>query len=50
MFHVNWLTYKPASVKMDVKIICCRRVTLRRQSNGIGFSNVSPVRETTKKT
>lgn len=31
------VAYKPATVKMDVKMICCRSVTLRRQRSGIGF-------------
>ena len=35
--HVYQVTYKPATVKMDVKMICCLRVTLRRQRSGIGF-------------
>ena len=35
--HVYQVTYKPATVKMDVKMICCLMVTLRRQRSGIGF-------------
>lgn len=41
------MTYKPASVKTDVKMICCLRVTRRRQRSGIGFP-LSSVRECTK--
>ena len=31
------MTYKPASVKMDAKMTCCRRVARRRQRSGIGY-------------
>ena len=30
-------TYKPASVKTEVRRICCLSVTLRRQRSGIGY-------------
>ena len=30
------VTYKPATVKMDVNMICCLSVTFRRQRSGIG--------------
>ena len=34
------MMYKPASVKMDVRMTCCLSVTRRRHRSGIGCCNV----------
>lgn len=40
------LTYKPASVKMDVKTTCCLSVTRRRHRSGIGYFHTSAIHVT----
>lgn len=33
----DWKIYKPARVKMAVRMICCRAVVRRRHRSGIGW-------------